>query len=51
MLNRTLSFAIGYQITQDFTGNGGLILNWILTTGFWDDTGEWLDEATWNDGV
>lgn len=50
MWNRTLSNAIGFQITQDVTG-GGVVLFWVLTTGFWDDAGEWLDESTWNDGV
>lgn len=23
--------------------------NWILLTGFWDDTGEWDDTAVWID--
>ncbi len=23
--------------------------NWILTTGFWDDTGVWDDSANWID--
>jgi hypothetical protein len=23
--------------------------DWILETGFWDDDGHWIDEATWND--
>ena len=50
-LNRTLSFALGFQITQNFTAGVGLLLTWILVTGFWDDDGEWLDEAFWNDGV
>jgi hypothetical protein len=51
MLDRTLSFSIGFQITQDFTAGIGILLTWILTTGVWDDTGEWLDEASWNDGI
>lgn len=50
-MNRTLSFSIGFQITQDFTDGLGLLLLWILSTGFWEDTGEWLDEASWNDGI
>ncbi len=24
--------------------------NWILATGVWRDEGEWIDDATWNDG-
>lgn len=23
--------------------------DWILTTGFWDDTGVWQDDDFWND--
>jgi hypothetical protein len=23
--------------------------NWILATGFWNDTGEWEDTAVWTD--
>ena len=25
--------------------------NWILADGTWNDSGEWVDTATWNDGV
>lgn len=25
------------------------ISNWILATGFWRDTGEWIDTEIWND--
>ena len=25
--------------------------DWILTTGFWDDSGFWRDDEFWNDGV
>lgn len=24
---------------------------WILTSGSWDDSGRWLDQAEWDDGV
>lgn len=23
--------------------------NWILKTGFWNDSGEWEDDANWKD--
>jgi hypothetical protein len=26
-------------------------LTWILTTGFWDDSAQWIDTELWNDGV
>jgi hypothetical protein len=28
---------------------GGVVSNWILTTGFWNDTGIWVDSANWID--
>ena len=24
---------------------------WLLTTGFWDDYSQWLDDAIWNDSA
>jgi hypothetical protein len=24
---------------------------WILLTGLWADSGEWIDSETWNDGA
>lgn len=26
-----------------------ILPKWILSTGFWDDTGIWIDAETWND--
>ena len=44
---------IGLAITlsSNFTGavDGGVVSNWILATGFWDDNGVWDDEAIWID--
>lgn len=51
MIKPALSLKIGTFITEKFTAGIGLLLTWILFTGFWDDTGVWEDEATWNDGV
>jgi hypothetical protein len=50
-LNRMLSFRLGFFPTKNYTDGIGLLLNWILTTGFWVDDNIWLDEALWNDGV
>lgn len=25
--------------------------NWLLATGAWADSGEWVDAETWNDGA
>lgn len=25
--------------------------DWILSSGSWDDGGDWVDTETWNDGV
>ena len=27
----------------------GAVSSWILTTGFWDDSGEWDDSDVWID--
>lgn len=27
------------------------LTEWVLSTGLWNDSGIWLDEQTWNDGV
>ena len=31
------------------TGSTNPIINWILEFNIWDDTGYWIDTATWND--
>src|SRR6185312_3198498 len=27
------------------------VRNWILASGYWDDTGQWYDSMRWNDGA
>lgn len=29
--------------------NASIVSDWLLTTGFWDDSGFWRDEAVWHD--
>jgi len=57
------SSAIKYEVSND-NDNGYLItklisngyrviliaLEWILETGVWNDLGDWIDTAEWNDG-
>ena len=40
-----------FSFTTDFTFSAVLDIvgNWILATGFWNDTGEWEDTAVWTD--
>ena len=43
----------GYLITKLIAAGYNVVLialDWILKTGSWDDTGFWVDSATWNDG-
>ena len=37
------------QIVEPIVHAGGVVSNWILRTGSWDDTGIWIDEDVWED--
>jgi hypothetical protein len=39
----TKLIAAGYQVIN-------IAIEWILETGSWNDFGDWVDSALWNDG-
>ena len=47
--NETTSF-VGEDANLSFDGELGFFSFWILTTGFWNDGGIWIDSEVWNDG-
>lgn len=44
--NIAMSFVTLVNLPVDDTFGG----NWILTTGYWRDEGEWVDDDVWKDG-
>ena len=37
------------QMFITMSGSMAIASQWILTTGFWNDDGEWIDNAIWID--
>lgn len=48
-----LGLALGFnkEVKSNSTGGTPPADPWILTGGIWNDSGIWIDEETWNDGV
>jgi len=42
-----LGIAIGIPFKKQVVS--AVVSAWILATGFWADSGEWIDAETWND--
>jgi len=40
---------IARVIIATFKSGVGVVSNWILATGFWNDGGVWDDNESWND--
>lgn len=40
---------LGLQIQKLVNINAKKLSNWILSTGFWDDSKIWIDTETWRD--
>ncbi|MDZ7905221.1 MAG: hypothetical protein U5N55_05165 [Cypionkella sp.] len=56
----TVAAAGTYQVSETVTDSAGnvrvfystvqiVVSGWILTTGSWDDLGQWVDTAVWRD--
>lgn len=51
MIKRSIKTPMKLLI-KSYIGNvniPGELSNWILANSFWNDSGSWLDDATWND--
>ena len=40
---------LGLSITSTIRNKVGSVVNWILSTGSWDDTKNWNDLENWKD--